>query len=97
MRLFAAGVPGAADLVGSHKKVWGRVHFGQNIQEVFLVDLVGRSFVGMRVEDAAAWTQFLKTFQAPPNMPNELHLIAIGDAAIPLATPLRSIPNRSAR
>jgi hypothetical protein len=37
----------------------------------------------MRVEDAAAWTQFLKTFQAPPNKPNELHLIAIGEAAIP--------------
>ena len=68
---------------GNHKKVWGRVHFGQDIQEVFLAYLLGRSFVGMRVEDAAAWTQFLKTFQAPPNKPNELHLIAIGEAAIP--------------
>lgn len=68
---------------GHNKKVWGRVHFGQDIQEVFLAYLLGRSFVGMRVEDAAAWTQFLKTFQAPPNKPNKLHLIAIGEAAIP--------------
>ncbi len=68
---------------GHHKKVWGRVHFGQDIQEVFLAYLLGRSFVGMRVEDTAAWTQFLKTFQTTPNKPNELHLIAIGEAAIP--------------
>ncbi len=68
---------------GHHKRVWGRVHFGQDIQEVFLAYLLGRSFVGMRVEDAAAWTQFLKTFQTTPNKPNELHLIAIGEAAIP--------------
>lgn len=68
---------------GHNKKVWGRVHFGQDVQEVFLAYLLGRSFVGMRAEDAAAWTQFLKTFQTTPTKPNELHLIAIGEAAIP--------------
>lgn len=68
---------------GHNKKVWGRVHFGQDVQEVFLAYLLGRSFVGMRVEDAVAWTQFLKTFQTTPTKPNELHLIAIGEAAIP--------------
>ncbi|TXT29403.1 MAG: Uncharacterized protein FD138_2429 [Planctomycetota bacterium] len=68
---------------GHNKKVWGRVHFGQDVQEVFLAYLLGRSFVGMRVEDTVAWTQFLKTFQTTSNKPNELHLVAIGEAAIP--------------
>lgn len=45
--------------------------------------LLGRSFVGMRVEDVAAGTQFLKTFQAPPNKPNKLHILAIREATIP--------------
>lgn len=68
---------------GHNKKVWGRVHFGQDIQEVFLAYLLGRSYVGMRVEDITAWTRFLKDFQATPNKPNELDLVAIGEAAIP--------------
>ena len=68
---------------GHNKRDWGRVHFGQDMQEVFLAYLLGRSYVGMRVEDAAAWTHFLKDFQATTDKPNELHLVAIGEATIP--------------
>lgn len=68
---------------GYQKKVWGRFHFGQDIQEVFLAYLLGRSFVGMRVEDVAAWSQFLETYETTSNRLNELHLIGIGEAAIP--------------
>ncbi len=82
--VLAAELRGIGETETGHsKKVWGRVHFGQDVQEVFLAYLLGRSYVGMRVEDTAAWTRFLKTFHAAPNKSNELHLVAIGEAAIP--------------
>ncbi len=68
---------------GHNKKVWGRVHFGQDVQEVFLAYLLGRSYVGMRVEDIATWTRFLKDFPNTAERPRELHLVGIGEAAIP--------------
>lgn len=68
---------------GHHKKVWGRVHFGQDVQEVFLAYLLGRSYVAMRVEDVDAWTRVLKDFPTAADKPRELHLVGIGEAAIP--------------
>ena len=82
--ILAAELRGIGETETGHsKRVWGRVHFGQDIQEVFLAYLLGRSYVGMRVEDTAAWAHFLKTFQVTSDHPNELHLVAIGEAAIP--------------
>lgn len=82
--VLAAELRGISETeTGHHKRVWGRVHFGPAGTRGRLLECLGRSFVGMRVEDAAAWTQFLKTYQTTPNKPNELHLIAIGEAAIP--------------
>ncbi|MDY0170325.1 MAG: hypothetical protein RBS80_27520, partial [Thermoguttaceae bacterium] len=52
-------------------------------QEVFLAYLTGRSYVGMRAADVAAWTRFLANYQAAGDRPNELQLIAVGEAAIP--------------
>lgn len=68
---------------GHNRRVWGRVHFGQDIQEVLLAYLLGRSYVGMRTEDVEAWARYLKNLPASARKPEELHLIGIGEAAIP--------------
>ena len=82
--VLAAELRGIGETETGHiKKAWGRIHFGPDVQEVFLAYLLGRSYIGMRVEDAAAWTRFLKEFRTTADKPNELHLIAIGEAAIP--------------
>ena len=82
--VLAAELRGIGETETGHiKKAWGRVHFGPDVQEVFLAYLLGRSYIGMRVEDAAAWTRFLKTYRTTTDKPNELHLVAIGEAAIP--------------
>lgn len=68
---------------GHNKKVWSRVHFGQDIQDVLLAYLLGQSYVGLRTEDVSAWTHVLSNFPSAANKPTELHLVAIGEAAIP--------------
>lgn len=68
---------------GHNRRVWGRVHFGQDIQEVLLAYLLGRSYVGMRAEDAASWTRYLESFRAATDKPGALYLVGIGEAAIP--------------
>ena len=40
-------------------------------------------YVGMRTEDVAHWASFLKEFSVTAKGPGELHLIGIGEAAIP--------------
>ena len=55
----------------------------QDGKKSLLAYLLGRSYVGMRVEDIATRTRFLKDFQATTEQSNELHLVGIGEAAIP--------------
>ena len=82
--VLAAELSGIGETETGHgKNVWGRVHFGQDIQEVFLAYLLGRSYVGMRAADVACWASVLKNFQTTADKPHELHLVAIGEAAIP--------------
>jgi dienelactone hydrolase len=68
---------------GQTKKVWGRVHFGPDIQEVLLAYLLGQSYVGLRVTDIEAWTHVLQTFPDAASKPRELNLVAMGEATIP--------------
>jgi len=68
---------------GHHKKVWGKVHFGQDVQEVFLAYLLGRSYVSLRVEDIFAWARVLQDLPVVSARPQSLNVVGIGEAAIP--------------
>lgn len=82
--VLAAELRGIGETETGHsKKVWGRIHFGEDIQEVLLAYLLGRSYVGMRVEDVFGWTAVLKEFHAAQGRLNDVHLVGIGEAAIP--------------
>jgi hypothetical protein len=68
---------------GHDKRDYGYGRFGRDNQEIFLAYLMGRNFVGMRIEDVTTWTRFLKDFAPTGAKPAELRLVAIGEAAIP--------------
>jgi hypothetical protein len=68
---------------GHDKQDYGRGRFGRDVQEIFLAYLIGRSYVGMRTEDVASWARMLTDYQTTSDRPNEIHLIAIGEAAVP--------------
>jgi hypothetical protein len=68
---------------GHDKRDYGYGKFGRDVQEIFLAYLIGRSYVGMRTDDVAAWSRFLADFCTKDGQTNELHLVAIGEAAIP--------------
>jgi hypothetical protein len=68
---------------GQDKRDYGRGRFGRDVQEIFLAYLIGRSYVGMRTNDARSWAQFLAGYRTTPDRPTELHLVAVGEAAIP--------------
>jgi hypothetical protein len=63
--------------------VYGRGRFGRDNSEVFIAYLIGRSYVGLRVEDVQSWTRVLRDYRAAGSAPSELHLVGIGEAAIP--------------
>ncbi|MFC2087857.1 acetylxylan esterase, partial [Bacteroidota bacterium] len=82
--VLAAELRGIGETETGHsKRDYGRGKFGPDSQEFFLAYLIGRSFVGMRVEDVIAWTRFLKTYKPVNNEQNKIHMIAIGETAIP--------------
>ena len=62
---------------GLRRKTFGAGRFGRDILEILTAYLMGKSYVGMRTEDVARWTRVLKT------MVDEVHLLGIGEAAIP--------------
>lgn len=68
---------------GHHKRDYGYGRFGRDNQEIFLAYLIGKSFVGMRADDVQAWTRFLKSGSLTGTAPTEVHLTAVGEAAIP--------------
>jgi dienelactone hydrolase len=76
---------------GHHKADYGHGSFGRDVQEIFLAYLLGRSYVGMRARDVTAACRALID-GAPPGdagtadaaaAPRPVHLVAIGEAAIP--------------
>jgi dienelactone hydrolase len=82
--VLAAELRGIGETETGHdKRDYGYGRFGRDNQEIFLAYLMGRSSVGMRTEDVATWTRFLKDFALAGVKPSELHLTAIGEAAIP--------------
>ncbi|MBC8422654.1 hypothetical protein H8E07_00885 [bacterium] len=82
--VLAAELRGIGETETGHdKRDYGRGRFGRDVQEIFLAYLIGRSYVGMRVGDVAAWARFLAGYKTKDDRPNELHLVAVGEAAIP--------------
>jgi dienelactone hydrolase len=65
------------------RREFGLGRFGPDNLEILTAYLVGRSYVGLRTEDVEAWTRFLKEFRPAGTKPAGLHLVAIGEAAIP--------------
>jgi hypothetical protein len=51
--------------------------------EIFLAYLIGKSYVGMRVDDVHRWIRFLGEGTLTGAKPGELHLVAVGEAAVP--------------
>ena len=62
---------------GSRRRAWGAGRFGPDNLEIFTAYLMGRSYVGMRTDDALQWGAFLRTKS------EDIDVIAIGEAAIP--------------
>lgn len=62
---------------GHRRRAFGAGRFGRDNLEILTAYLMGKSYVGMRTEDVGRWTRVLKT------MADEVHLLAIGEAAIP--------------
>ena len=82
--VLAAELRGIGETEPGHdKRDYGRGQFGRDVQEIFLAYLIGRSYVGMRSEDVATLARFLARYKTVGDKPNELHLVAIGEAAIP--------------
>ena len=82
--VLAAELRGIGETETGHdKRDYGRGRFGRDSQEIFLAYLLGRSYVGMRTGDVRAWARFLAGYKATDGRANELHLVAIGEAAIP--------------
>lgn len=82
--VLAAELRGIGETEPGHDKPdYGRGRFGRDVQEIFLAYLIGRSYVGMRTDDVAAWARVLAAYRTTPDRPNGLHLVAIGEAAIP--------------
>ncbi len=82
--VLAAELRGIGETETGHdKRDYGRGRFGRDVQEIFLAYLIGRSYVGMRTDDVEAWARFLARYKTTNDRENELHLVAIGEAAIP--------------
>jgi dienelactone hydrolase len=68
---------------GRGRRDWAQGRFGSDIVEIYIAYLIGKSYVGMRTDDALAWVRFLKDYAPASRAPTELHLTANGEAAIP--------------
>lgn len=65
------------------RRDFGRGAFGGDVQNIFLAYLIGRSHVGMRVDDITEWTSFLEKYRTADDQSRKLNLVAVGEAAIP--------------
>ncbi len=62
---------------GARRRVWGAGQFGPDNLEIFTAYLMGKSYIGMRTDDALQWAAFLRT------KTETIDMIANGEAAIP--------------
>jgi hypothetical protein len=82
--VLSAELRGIGETETGHDKVdFGRGRFGRDNLEIFLAYLIGKSYVGMRTEDVQSWTRVLRDWAPAGRKPTEIHLVAIGEAAIP--------------
>jgi dienelactone hydrolase len=82
--VLAAELRGIGETETGHdKRGWGRGHFGGDVQDVLLAYLIGQSYVGLRTDDALAWSRFLAEFRTRGDRANRIHLVATGEAGIP--------------
>ena len=79
--VLAAELSGIGETeTGHEKRDYGRGRFGIDSQEINLAYLLGRSYVGMRVDDVFRWMHYLRS-EAAPGSPTQVK--GIGEAAIP--------------
>ena len=55
-------------------------YFGTNVKEFFLAYLLGRSYLGMRVEDVLVCGRFLAGYSTANGKRHAVHLVGIGEA-----------------
>ncbi len=92
--ILAAELRGIGETETGHdKRDYGRGLFGRDVQEIFLAYLMGRSYVGMRTGDVAAWSDFLKAYKNVEGQ-HKVRLVAQGEAAIPALHAAALYPDR---
>jgi len=80
--VLAVDLRGIGETEGQTSYKGWKPYFGSDWQDFYRAYLLGRSYVGMRAEDALVCARFLAGYQASGE-PNRVHLIAIGEAAVP--------------
>ncbi|MCP5550736.1 MAG: hypothetical protein H7A53_07590 [Akkermansiaceae bacterium] len=79
--VLAAELRGIGETETGHgKNEFGKGRFGPDNLDILTAYLMGKSYVGMRTGDAQRWARVLSNWEPRPNA---LHLVAIGEAAIP--------------
>jgi len=82
--VLAAELRGIGETETGHDRTdFGKGRFGRDNLEIFLAYLMGKSYVGMRVDDVHRWTRFLGDGTLTGAKPSELHLVAVGETAVP--------------
>ncbi|MCB1078764.1 MAG: hypothetical protein KDM64_13170, partial [Verrucomicrobiae bacterium] len=82
--VLAAELRGIGETETGHgKNEFGKGRFGPDNLDILTAYLMGKSYVGMRTGDARRWVRVLAAFEAKGGKPASLHLVAIGEAAIP--------------
>lgn len=82
--VLAAELRGIGETETGHDRTeFGKGRFGRDNLEILTAYLLGKSFVGMRTEDIQSWVTFLQSFSPRGSRPTEIHLVGIGEAAIP--------------
>ena len=77
--VLAAELRGIGETETGHdKRAFGAGRFGPDNLEALTAYLMGMSFVGMRTDDVLGWTRHLQASGS-----REIHLVAVGEAAIP--------------
>lgn len=67
---------------GRDKIEFGRGRFGRDNLEILTAYLMGKSYVGMRVDDIRLWTRAVQSGSLGGVKPRELHLLAIGETGV---------------
>jgi hypothetical protein len=80
--VLAVDLRGIGETVGKKADKGEKGYFGPDSKDYFLAYLLGKSYVGMRAEDALVCARFLADYHAD-QAPHRVHLIAIGEAGPP--------------